>query len=116
MLNPNHSGANTVCSDVSLCKKYWSNSVEHVTVNAVSFDKIIQKYNIKSVDLLKIDCEGAEYEILYESNSLKEHIIKNIVGEFHGLEYTTVSKDPKNTKENLTRYIRNYISGIIHIT
>ena len=116
MLNPNHSGANTVCSDVSLCKKYWNKSVEHVTVNAVSFDNIIQKYNIKSVDLLKIDCEGAEYEILYESTSLKEHIIKNIVGEFHGLEYTTVSKDPKNTKDNLTRYIRNYISGIINIT
>jgi FkbM family methyltransferase len=36
------------------------------------------------IDIMKIDCEGSEYQILFESNLFTK--IKYIVGEFHNLD------------------------------
>jgi len=54
-----------------------------VTVNSVSIFDIFQKNNINTCDFLKLDCEGAEYEII---NSLKEDLfrkIKKTIIEYH---------------------------------
>lgn len=40
------------------------------SINAVSIDSLIKKYNLKRIDLLKMDIEGSEYEI-FKSNSLE---------------------------------------------
>ncbi len=60
----------------------WVNMGMHTTVNerkqtsrrvelveCVTLDVIIEKYNLPSIDLLKMDCEGAEYEILFGASS-----------------------------------------------
>lgn len=39
--------------------------------------------SIPRCDLLKIDCEGSEYEIFYLSSSETLNKIERIVGEFH---------------------------------
>ena len=48
-----------------------------VEVDTLALDSIIGK----GIDILKIDCEGAEYEILYNSKKLDK--VKFIIGEWH---------------------------------
>lgn len=59
-------------------------SNDNKTIDAVSFDDIINKITTKHnkrIDILKIDCEGAEYQILYPSCAL--YSVDNIAGEYH---------------------------------
>ena len=49
----------------SIFEKSDSNN-ETVKVSCVSLSEIFDEHHIERCDLLKIDCEGAEYEILYK--------------------------------------------------
>jgi FkbM family methyltransferase len=53
-------------------------------VLAITFEQLIDTYNITDIDFLKIDCEGGEYDILTPSNLkyFKEHV-KHIAVEVH---------------------------------
>ena len=52
-------------------------------VKTFTLAEIFIQYGIKSCDLLKIDCEGAEYEILMNLNKTLLKKIKNIIVEYH---------------------------------
>lgn len=52
------------------------------TVESVTLDDIFAAYNINRLSLLKIDCEGAEFEILGSANGLLKRI-DALRGEFH---------------------------------
>lgn len=90
--------------------------VEDIIVKTISFDNLLKKYGVdnKIIDLLKIDCEGGEY-YLYDSEILKNNIIKNITGEFHNLKYNQKINSNWNS-EDLTNYLKKYISGNFKIT
>ena len=47
--------------------------IETIQIEFVTFDDLIQKYSIKSIDKLQIDVEGAEYKIM---NSINFHKIE----------------------------------------
>ncbi len=68
-------------------------------VQCVSFNDIIER--IPKCDLLKIDCEGSEYEIFYSSSPETLKKVRRIVGEFHPRD-----KDRKNGKA-----LRNYLES-----
>jgi FkbM family methyltransferase len=51
-------------SGASVFKKSESNDLNTITVEATTLDAIIEKYNLKRIDLLKVDVEGAEVEVL----------------------------------------------------
>jgi FkbM family methyltransferase len=53
---------------------------ENGTIKQISFNKVVQKFN-KNIDLLKLDCEGAEWDIFKDIESFKR--IKCITMEFH---------------------------------
>ena len=72
-------------------------------VKTISLDDIFKKFNIKKVKLLKIDCEGAEFDILYNSKQLQAGNIEYIVGETHSFD------DKKNNRESLLKYLEKYI-------
>ncbi len=66
----------------------WSGSGEEV--EAVAFDEVIREVTdggARRVRLLKVDCEGSEFPILFTSRML--HLVDDIRGEFHefGGEY-----------------------------
>jgi len=111
-LHPNYSGGNTTYSNINNMENFFNKQIIQYEVNCTSIDEIIELNNIDYIELLKIDCEGAEYDILYDSIYLKNYIIKNIVGEFHNLKYNIVG----NTGEELISYIKNYINGIFKIS
>ncbi|MCU1465772.1 MAG: pv [Actinomycetia bacterium] len=58
---------------------------DRVTVPSVTLDQILDRHDIGHCPLLKIDIEGAEYEVLYEAKRLP--VIANIRGEFHENAY-----------------------------
>ncbi len=58
-------------------------------VEAVPFDEVVDAITERGerrIDLMKIDCEGAEFPILLTSHRL--HLIDRIVGEYHELRAT----------------------------
>lgn len=52
-------------------------------VFGITLDEVLEKH--EEVDLLKLDCEGAEVSAILGAHPTTMHKIKSIVGEFHGL-------------------------------
>ena len=48
--------------------KITENDIEKVEIEFITFDNLIEKYQIKSIDNLQVDVEGAEFEILNSIN------------------------------------------------
>lgn len=61
-----------------------------------------------NITLLKLDCEGSEYSIIFESNPLIFQHINTITGEFHaGTLPVNKCEGFINTPENLKEYLIN---------
>ena len=50
--------------------------IETIQIEFITFDDLIKKYSIKSIDKLQIDVEGAEYKIMNSINFQKIEINK----------------------------------------
>jgi hypothetical protein len=57
-----------------------------IPVYTITLNALLEKENIRNVDLMKLDIEGAEYETLQGLN-LDKHIVKKIVYEAFNQEY-----------------------------
>lgn len=52
--------------------------------STTTFKNLVNHYNIKNIDFLKVDCEGGEYFIFTKENyEFIHNNVKNYVGEFH---------------------------------
>ena len=69
-------------------------------VKSLTLNEIIEENNIKSVDFLKLDCEGAEFEILYATTEKNLKKIKMIGGEYH--------EHKKYTADDLIAYLSQF--------
>jgi len=67
----------------SLRTDFEDTNTSRVTVEAVSLADIFARYQLDQVDLLKLDCEGAEYEILYQCPDPVLQRVKLIAMETH---------------------------------
>lgn len=72
-------------------------------VKTKSLEQIFQENNIAQCDLLKMDIEGAEYEILYSTPSQILAKIRYITMEYHNLNPAT-GKTGKDLKEFLQNH------------
>lgn len=68
----------------------------YIDVNMTTLNDFISSNNIAKIDILKIDCEGAEYDILYNLNYYD--IIKSFHIEFHP---HTISQEKLNYLKEL---------------
>ena len=57
--------------------KVTEDDIEKIEIEFITFDNLVDKYEIKSIDSLQIDVEGAEFEIL-NSIDYKKVNIKNL--------------------------------------
>ena len=73
-------------------------------IPTISLDDIFKVYKLGNVKVFKIDCEGAEYEILYNSKDLKDIEIEYMYLEAH--DYPLQDYDPKD----LIRYVEEELN------
>jgi FkbM family methyltransferase len=110
------SGANTTYSDPDTFKNFNTDKIINIyEVECISLDEIIDEYKLSNIELLKIDCEGAEYDILYNSNYFKNKIVKNIVGEFHEFKYNTQIDENIHNSKDLINYCEKY-TNVVNIS
>ena len=60
-----------------------SNKTKHYLVESIKLEDIFKQFNIEKCRFLKIDCEGSEYEILYNTPKEIFEKIEYLAGEFH---------------------------------
>jgi FkbM family methyltransferase len=78
-----------------------------VKVNVINITEILSKF--KTIDLIKIDVEGSEYEIVPFLIS-QRHKIKTVLCEFHGSPKKFNYKNPEMIKDN--KFTQNYLDLI----
>ena len=88
--------------------KIENSDIEEIELQYLTFADLINKYSIKSVDMLQIDVEGAEFEIL-NSIDLNKILIKKIIFEFKHFDGTFKEGSKlKLIKNKLTNF--NYLT------
>jgi len=77
---------------------YWKNEGPVQKVRQTSLARLMEERRIEHIDLLKMDCEGAEWEILPNSSEILPQV-RQICMEFHPMNGWTGDK--------LATYLRN---------
>jgi len=82
-----HTGTSTLYlkKDFAIGNSIYKNSNLDlkIDIKTISVQDIIKKNDIQKIDILKLDCEGAEYEILLNLDQETLRKIKKIVSEMH---------------------------------
>jgi FkbM family methyltransferase len=80
---------------------YVKNTNDAEKVKTIKLDSIIENNNINKIKFLKIDCEGAEFDILEESKLIHEIEIENV-----GIEIHSYMKAYGKDVESLTKLVQ----------
>lgn len=95
-----NSGASNIYNNFRGSGNIISNN--DISIKSITFDDIFSNNNISKCKLLKIDCEGAEYEILYSANVENLKNCEYMRAEFHGKKYKQ-----KDLYNHCNRFIKN---------
>jgi FkbM family methyltransferase len=90
---------NSESSIASIYREFDERNSTSLSVPAITLKKIIDENNLLEVNLLKLDCEGAEYEILYSTNREVLKKIKRMLIEVHPLD------DEKRNEKYLSSFL-----------
>jgi FkbM family methyltransferase len=85
------SGENGETSVGAIGSAYAIHEAPDQTVRAITLERLIQECGLTHIDLLKLDCEGAEWEILPASDRILP-VVRQISMEFHCLRGWTPDK------------------------
>ncbi|MDB5241274.1 MAG: FkbM family methyltransferase [Spirosoma sp.] len=70
----------------SIFAGFNENNTQKITVPCITLTDIIEQNDLQSVDLLKLDCEGSEYDIIYNTPPELVKRIRKMVIEVHDLD------------------------------
>jgi FkbM family methyltransferase len=85
----------------SVVEGFNKNNTQKITVNTTNLTAIIANNQIENIDLLKVDCEGSEYEIFYGTDAAVFSKIRYMIVESHDLDLE------KKNFNNLKSYIES---------
>lgn len=106
-----HSGWNTIADRPLEAYGIDVKPVKRETVPAITLDSYCREKNISCIDLLKIDVEGAEYQVMLGAKELfKDQKIKCCVFEFGATTF-----DMGNIPEQIETFLRSYGYGIKNV-
>ena len=90
---------NTVVS--SIFSNFNGLNNKKISVAAQSLTDIIDEKGLEQIDLLKLDCEGSEYDILYNTDAAILQRVKMMVIEVHQID------EKRNNLKSLTNYLQS---------
>jgi FkbM family methyltransferase len=97
-------------NSVSLAKP--GNTTERFTVPTIKISEIFEKYNLEKIDVLKVDIEGAEWEVLESLDKNTFDKIHQISVEFHDFIDPTKKDRTKEIVKRLESFgYKSIISG-----
>lgn len=73
-------------NDLHASSYLYKRTNERIVVPASRLDDVFAENNVERIDLLKIDCEGGEYDILGTARDETLERIENIVLDYHGIK------------------------------
>lgn len=82
-LNVDNTGASNSFIDPEEYPDLYKKEYSFVKVPTVSLDTIIKENNIENIKFLKMDCEGAEFDIFSNSKLINEIPLENVGIEIH---------------------------------
>ncbi len=85
-------------------------SVGAESVEAITLTDIFDRFGVKTCDFLKLDCEGAEYDILYNTPPDYLKRTRKIVLEYHA------QSEKQNTAGKLAAYLESHGFEIVDFT
>lgn len=77
-----------------------------ISVESTTLAEIFKKEDIKRCNILKLDCEGAEYNIMFETPDAVFERIDKIVMENHTPQYFDIT-DPRYTEKNMIERLKH---------
>ena len=86
-----HSGDNSVIA--SIYSDFDQQNKFTTKVPAISLQQIIESNGFSKIDLLKVDCEGSEYPIIYETPAALWKKVNRLTIEVHNLDNDTRNSD-----------------------
>lgn len=95
-------GNNELTENASVFSGFESTHSTKVSVPSISFTKILKENNIEQVDFLKMDCEGSEFDIVYNTDSSLIKKVRKMIVEVHDVE-----GDPKNNITDFNSYLQS---------
>jgi FkbM family methyltransferase len=82
-----------------------ANNDEYESVHTISVDDIVKREGISCVHLLKMDCEGSEYDILAGMSNATFSKIRRIIVEYHDGKTGQISEDLKQHGFKLEKHV-----------
>ena len=92
----------------SIYKEEGASDGDEITIKTISMSGLLKQNNIEKIDFLKLDAEGAEYDIILNDDFISKYPINYLV-----VEVTkNVPKNIEYTYDNLTSYLRNHFKKV----
>ena len=85
-------------------------------VNSVTFDTFIRDFELETIDLMKVDIEGAEYDLFDSMEKSHFDKIQNILSEYHLNESRTLDRDVDNLIKRLEQFGFSCELNVMHST
>ena len=95
-------------SKLSPLSSFYAGKGEKITANCTTLEDIFEEQRLPRLDILKLDCEGAEYEILYQTSPKVLERIGEIRLEYH------VLPDKRTNPEDLTEFLLRHGFALVH--
>ncbi len=79
-------------------------SLKKTYITSIGINDFIHSENIKQLDVIKLDCEGAEYDIIYQINRSLLKKVRILMIEYHRIKIENKTHNPESLRKFIQRH------------